>query len=150
MIDVTDKQSKPIKSKPKVAVKKPSPGGKRGGVRAGAGRPPGSVSPEKKVLRELAQAHTESAVDALAGLCNDKAQPGMVRVSAACALLDRGHGRPTQSVELEVSAPFTQAEKDELEDQLRGSYEQLKATGFFERQKAEMRERKRLLNEESP
>lgn len=148
---MTEKQSKPIKTvKPKRTTKKPSPTGKRGGVRPGAGRPPGSVSPEKKALRELAQAHTEDAVDALAGLCNDAAQPGMVRVSAACALLDRGHGRPTQSVELEVSTPFTQAEKDSLEADLTKGYEQLKASGFWIKQKAEMRERKRLLDMDSP
>lgn len=87
---------------------------------------------------------------ALAGLCNDAAQPGMVRVSAACALLDRGHGRPTQSVEVEVSTPFTQAEKDALESDMREGYEQLKASGFWSKQKAEMRERKRLLNEDTP
>lgn len=146
-----EKHSKQIKpAKPKRTAKKPSPTGKRGGVRPGAGRPAGSVSPEKKALRELAQAHTEDAVGALAGLCNDAAQPGMVRVSAACALLDRGHGRPTQSVELEVSTPFTQAEKDALEGELRTGYESLKASGFWLKQKAEMRERKRLLNEDKP
>lgn len=84
---------------------KPTPvakqSGKRGGPRPGAGRPVGAVSQERKALRELAQAHTEDAVGALAGLCNDATQPGMVRVSAASALLDRGHGRPHQSIDVE-------------------------------------------------
>ena len=143
---MTEKNSKQIKSaKPKSAAKQP---GKRGGARPGAGRPVGAVSPERKALKELAQVHTESAIDALAGLCNDGAQPGMVRVSAACALLDRGHGRPTQSVELEVSTPFNQAEKDALESDLRTSYESLKASGFWIEQKAAMKARKNALNAE--
>ena len=75
--------------------------GAKGGARPGAGRPPGALSEERKALKVLAQAHTESAVKALADLCNDANQPGMVRVSAATALLDRGHGRPIQSVAVE-------------------------------------------------
>ncbi len=148
---MTEKQSKAIKAaKPKSAAKQPAKTGRRGGVRPGAGRPAGSISPEKKALRELAQAHTEDAVDALAGLCTDASQPGMVRVSAACALLDRGHGRPTQSIDLEVSTPFSPAEKQELEGELKTGYEALKEAGFWTKQKAEMRERKRLLNEDKP
>ena len=97
-----EKQSKAIKTtKSKTTTKQPGQTGKRGGVRAGAGRPVGAVSPERKALRELAQAHTEDAVSALAGLCTDAKQPGMVRVSAATALLDRGHGRPNVSVTVE-------------------------------------------------
>jgi hypothetical protein len=83
-----DKKSKQIK-----------PGA--GGARPGAGRPPGAVSEERKALKTLAQAHTESAVKALADLCSDQSQPGMVRIAASCALLDRGHGRPVQSVAVE-------------------------------------------------
>lgn len=97
---VIEKQSKSIKAL-KPATPKTAPQNKRGGVRAGAGRPVGAVSPERKALRELAQAHTEDAVNALAGLCTDAKQPGMVRVSAATALLDRGHGRPNVSVTVE-------------------------------------------------
>lgn len=88
---MSDKQSNKIKAQ----------ASKRGGKRPGAGRPVGAVSQERKALRDLAQAHTESAVHALASLCSDEAQPGAVRVAAATALLDRGHGRPSQSLEIE-------------------------------------------------
>lgn len=88
-----EKQSNQIKVK--------ATSSKRGGRRAGAGRPAGAVSEERKVLRELAAQHSEDAVSALAELCNDPAQPGAVRLSASTALLDRAHGRPSQSVEFE-------------------------------------------------
>ena len=98
---VIEKQSKSIKAPKSKTTKQPGQTAKRGGVRVGAGRPVGAVSPERKALRELAQVHTEDAVGALAGLCTDPTQPGMVRVSAATALLDRGHGRPNVSVTVE-------------------------------------------------
>ena len=59
------------------------------------------MSEDRKALKVLAQEHTENAVKALADLCSDQSQPGMVRIAASCALLDRGHGRPVQSVAVE-------------------------------------------------
>ncbi len=61
-----------------------------------AGRPP--VSPE---VREAAKAKTVEAIETLALIMRDDKAPAAARVSAATALLDRGHGRPAQSVQVD-------------------------------------------------
>src|SRR3712207_4507150 len=45
-------------------------------------------------LRELARAHTQTALDTLIRVMQDESAPASARVSAAAHLLDRGHGRP--------------------------------------------------------
>lgn len=49
-------------------------------------------------IRSLARAHTESAIRVLAGIMNQDEAPHAARVSAATALLDRGWGKPTQTI----------------------------------------------------
>jgi Family of unknown function (DUF5681) len=49
-------------------------------------------------LRELARANTREAVETLAAIMQDKTAAPAARVSAATALLDRGYGRPAQTV----------------------------------------------------
>ena len=49
-------------------------------------------------IRSLARAHTESAIKALAGIMNESRSADSARVAAAQALLDRGWGKPAQSV----------------------------------------------------
>lgn len=71
----------------------------RGGARPGAGRRKGSPNKATVVVRDAAQAFTEDALSTLASIMRDSAQPAAARVSAANALLDRGHGKPKQSVE---------------------------------------------------
>lgn len=51
-------------------------------------------------IRSLARSHTKSALRVLAGIMNEKEAPHSSRVAAACALLDRGWGKPAQSVEV--------------------------------------------------
>ena len=53
-------------------------------------------------------------------------------------------------IEVELSTPFTQAEKDELEGAMRLGYEAMKAAGFWSKQREEMKARKRALNEDAP
>ena len=56
---------------------------------------------------ELARAYTEDAIESLREIMmNDKAN-GSSRVQAAVALLDRGCGRPRQSVEVQVDDDAT-------------------------------------------
>ena len=45
-------------------------------------------------LSEIAKAHTETAIATLAEIMGDKDAPAPARITAACALLDRGYGRP--------------------------------------------------------
>jgi hypothetical protein len=73
-----------------------------GGARPGAGRPAGSPNQAGRALREAASKHTDEALAVLVALMNDAEQPGSVRVAAAQAVLDRGHGRPSQSIETRI------------------------------------------------
>lgn len=50
-------------------------------------------------IRSLARAHTETALNVLAGIMNQSEAPAAARVQAAQALLDRGWGKPSQPVE---------------------------------------------------
>ncbi len=58
-------------------------------------------------IRSLARAHTETAINALVGIMNQKKAPPAARVSAANALLDRGWGKPTQPHTDDEGGPMT-------------------------------------------
>jgi len=86
----------------------------RGGKRKGAGRklgakdkkPRGSpviIAPaqERRELREVARAFTDDALKALVKVCNH-GQSESARVAAANALLDRGYGKPVQTIDSTV------------------------------------------------
>jgi hypothetical protein len=49
-------------------------------------------------MRAAARELTQRAIDTLAATMNDPQAPPAARVSAATAILDRGHGKPTQAV----------------------------------------------------
>ena len=102
----------------------------RGGKREGAGRKKGSKdrkprsSPiiianaqEKRELREAAREYTERALKTLAAICSE-GQSEAARVSAACALLDRGYGKPTQQVETGSPGEFARMTDEELDAQI--------------------------------
>ena len=61
------------------------------------GRPP--VMP---AIRDLAQQFAPEALHTLLTICTDETAPPAARVSAATALLDRGYGKPPQSIEAKV------------------------------------------------
>ena len=99
----------------------------RGGKREGAGRKKGSkdtrprsspviIAPaqEKRELREAARHFTDDALKTLAAICNE-GQSEAARVSAACALLDRGYGKPTQQVETGSPGEFSRMTDEELD-----------------------------------
>ncbi len=50
-------------------------------------------------IRSLARSHTRTALNVLVGVMRSKDATATARVSAANAILDRGWGKPTQSVE---------------------------------------------------
>ena len=66
---------------------------KTGGRRKGT---PNKVTAE---IRGAAQQYTMQALEVLAHVAQH-GESESARVSAACALLDRGHGRPTQAVNI--------------------------------------------------
>jgi hypothetical protein len=72
---------------------------RRGGARRNAGRPRGKVSQAKRDLMEMAKDHGETALQVLVDIATNPASAEGARVSAANAILDRGYGRPTQTVD---------------------------------------------------
>ena len=77
-----------------------------GGRRARAGRPKGSKSKtggkriqERAALSEQARVHTKAMLATLVRVAEDDEETASARVSAAIAVLDRGYGRPAQTVE---------------------------------------------------
>jgi hypothetical protein len=120
----------------------------RGGKREGAGRKKGSKggkprsSPilianaqEKRELREAARQFTHDALKTLAAICNE-GQSEAARVSAACALLDRGYGKPTQQVENGSPGEFARMTDEELDAQIAEGIEHIatqQADGRFTR-----------------
>jgi len=69
----------------------------RGGNRPGAGRPAGSQNTDTAAMRAALSGLLEGQVEIAIAALADIAQNGTseaARVSAACAILDRTHGRP--------------------------------------------------------
>lgn len=133
------------KKVPEITNKRGGPRPNSGGKRQGAGRPPGVPNKVTASVREAASIFSDEAVQTLAQVMRDDKAPAIARIAASNAILDRAHGRPTQAVEVELSTPLSQPEKNELEGAMRDGYEALKAAGFWSRQKAEMKERKKQL-----
>ena len=81
---------------------------KRGGNRVGAGRPLGSVNratvDAKARLSELARQHCVLALNVLASIAENGASE-TARISAACALLDRGFGKPREASAAQYADP---------------------------------------------
>lgn len=71
-----------------------------GGKREGAGRPKGIVSEAKRQISEMAKEYGETALQVLVDIAVNDQEPSSSRVSAAMALLDRGYGKPSQSVDV--------------------------------------------------
>jgi len=97
-----------------------------GGRRPGAGRPRGVKNKAKKgeklTLERLAREHTASALKALVDIVTNGESEG-ARIAAATALLDRGYGRPRQSVEMtgKDGGPIEHADvRDRLDRTLEG------------------------------
>lgn len=76
------------------------------------GRTKGTPNKATASIKEAAQAFTNDALNVLAQVMKDEAQPAAARVSAANAILDRGHGRPKQSVDVDanISVPKSLAD----------------------------------------
>jgi hypothetical protein len=82
------------------------PRGSKPGERRG-GRNPGTPNKATRDIRELAQAHSTEAVQELAKLAGlvkgtKGAESEQARIGALKELLDRGHGKATQAVDLNV------------------------------------------------
>ena len=67
-----------------------------------------------KEVRELAAERAPGAIEVLWEICKDEKQPGVTRVQAANALLDRGLGKPMQNVTTRVIRSVADLSDDEL------------------------------------
>ena len=68
----------------------------------------GNPSGRPKVVaevRDLARQHTTMAIQTLVEIAADKKQNAQARVAASNSLLDRGYGRPFQSVSVASEVP---------------------------------------------
>jgi len=65
------------------------------------GRSP-RVGPNGETLAELARAHTAAALSTLVSICSGKTNEPKDRISAAVAILDRGWGKPKESVDIDA------------------------------------------------
>jgi hypothetical protein len=68
------------------------------------GRSP-RVGPNGETVAELARAHTATAIDALVRVVTNDEHPQ--QVAAANALLDRGWGKPKESIDLDANVAAT-------------------------------------------
>lgn len=75
----------------------------RGGKREGAGRPSGAVNKATASIRDAAQEYSEEALAVLVSVMNTTTESAAARVAAANSVLDRAHGKPTQSVDLDAN-----------------------------------------------
>ena len=68
-------------------------------------------------IRSLARSHTDSALRTLANVMSAEDAPHSAKVSAAVALLDRGWGKPAQTVDMTVRKQIAkELSDDELAD----------------------------------
>ena len=75
-----------------------------GGFQKGVSGNPGGRPKVVEEVQELARQHTTEAVQTLVAIMTDVDQPAPARVSAANAILDRGFGKPPQSLNHEVKS----------------------------------------------
>jgi len=90
-------------------------------VKGKSGNPSGRPKVVGEV-QELARKQGPEAIKTLVAIMNDKKGVKQTRMAAACALLDRGYGRPMQSV-MQMHAPLTELTNDELTDFIRRARE---------------------------
>jgi hypothetical protein len=50
-------------------------------------------------VQNAAREHSADAIKTLSDIINNPKEPAAARISAACALLDRGYGKPLQTVD---------------------------------------------------
>ena len=82
------------------------------------GRPKRPATIEaRRIFQDVADAareRTQDAIDVLAAIMKDPKAPAAARISAAQALLDRGHGKPAQAIEVDAGPDLTQLSDEDL------------------------------------
>jgi hypothetical protein len=75
----------------------------KGGFKKGQSGNPGGRPKALVEVKKLAQAHTEDAISALSEIVKNRDAPPAARVAASQVLLDRGWGKPTQTIDANVN-----------------------------------------------
>ena len=89
-----------------------------GGYREGAGRPKGAKNKATLELKGLAQQHTEDALKTLVEIMLSAESSAQARVAAANSVLDRGFGKPHQSIEAEITGTVADITDEELDKRI--------------------------------
>lgn len=99
------------------------------------GRKAGVPNRATASVREAAQQYTEEALNGLVAIMRDENSPAAARLAACREILDRGHGKPTQSIEGDMTMKH-EAWLDVLEatdEQLENRIAQLTEKAGFQR-----------------
>ncbi|NQE62942.1 hypothetical protein [Caulobacter sp. RHG1] len=75
----------------------------RGGKRSGAGRPKGAANKATADIKEAAGEYSDAALKVLVRVMGDSTAPAAAQVAAANAILDRAHGKPKQSLDVDAN-----------------------------------------------
>ena len=82
------------------------------------GRPKRPATIEaRRIFQDVADAareRTQDAIDTLAAIMKDPKAPAAARISAAQAILDRGHGKPAQAIEVDAGPDLTHVSDEDL------------------------------------
>lgn len=65
------------------------------------GRKPGTPNKATASVKELSQQYTDDALQTLVEIMRSPESPPAARVAACKEILDRGHGKPAQAVEMQ-------------------------------------------------
>jgi hypothetical protein len=82
-----------------------------------SGRPKQPLTIDRRMfveVKDAARKLTQDAIDTLGAIMKDPKAPAAARISAAVALLDRGHGRPLQAVDVRGDLDLEQLTDEEL------------------------------------
>ncbi len=63
---------------------------------------PKKLLPDGRSLVDIAMGYTPDALSTLAEIMQDKKAPAAARATAANSLLDRGHGKPKQPIDVDL------------------------------------------------
>lgn len=75
---------------------------------------PGGRKPIPQDVKDMARALAPEAIKALGSILRDSEAPPAARVSAATAILDRGYGKPAQTINANVRRTIVELSDAEL------------------------------------
>lgn len=77
-------------------------------VKGQSGNPSGhkAKSAAERSLEELAREHTKKALRCLVDIMENQSEPAAARASAAAHIIDRGYGKPAQTVNANVRGQY--------------------------------------------